>query len=532
MQLGLRMDIVPVKRSCTISKNVRGYNELQRVEHMSSVVIEMKSIRKQFPGVLALDDVSFQLMEGEVHALVGENGAGKSTLMKILSGVYHQDSGSISYRGKEIRNLSTRQVRDLGISTIYQELNLCRNLDVAENIFLGKEKIRTPLRVLDKKHIHEEARKYLQLLDSAIDPSQLVDRLSIAEQQIVEIAKALSYESQVIVMDEPTSSLTLKETGKLFEIIGRLKEQGRSVVFISHRLEEVFLIADTATVLRDGHHIDTRNVKDLSYEEIVKMMVGREIEKKHAKTGSRAKRRPEEEALMEVRNFTVANLLHDISFKLYPGEILGFSGIVGAGRTELMETIFGLRGRDRGEIRIHGRLTRVRSPMDAIENGIAMTSEDRKNKSLFLNFNIRENVTISFLKRMTKSGYINSRKERSFVSRFLDSLNIRPKDPEFPTFTMSGGNQQKVVIAKSLSTEPEILIMDEPTRGIDVGAKEEVYNIIRALAGAGKSIVLVSSELPEILSLCDRIIVMNKGSVVGELSNEEATEERIMALSV
>jgi len=499
---------------------------------MSSAVVEMKNIRKQFPGVLALDEVSFQLIEGEVHALVGENGAGKSTLMKILSGIYHQDSGSISYKGKEIRNLSTRQVRDLGISTIYQELNLCPNLDVAENIFLGKERIRTAFRVLDKKHIHEEARKYLRLLDSAIDPYQFVDRLSIAEQQIVEIAKALSYESQVIVMDEPTSSLTLKETGKLFEIIRRLKEQGRSVVFISHRLEEVFLIADTATVLRDGHHIGTKNVKDLEYEEIVKMMVGREIEKKHSKTGTKVERKPGEEVLLEIRNFTVANLLNDISFKLYPGEILGFSGIVGAGRTELMETIYGLRGRDRGEIAIHGKIARIRSPKDAIDNGLAMTSEDRKHKSLFLNFNIRENMTISYLRRMTKNGYINSRKEKNFVLKFLDSLNIKPKDPEFPTFTMSGGNQQKVVIAKSLSTEPEILIMDEPTRGIDVGAKEEVYNIIRTLAGAGKSIILVSSELPEILSLCDRIIVMNKGSIVGELSNEEATEERIMALSV
>jgi ABC-type sugar transport system ATPase subunit len=498
---------------------------------MSSVVVEMKNIRKQFPGVLALDDVSFQLIEGEVHALVGENGAGKSTLMKILSGIYHQDSGIISYRGREMRSLNTRQVRDLGISTIYQELNLCRNLDVAENIFLGKEKV-TALKVLDKKHIHDEARKYLSMLDSSIDPSQLVDRLSIAEQQIIEIAKALSYESQVIVMDEPTSSLTLKETGKLFEIIRRLKEQGRSVVFISHRLEEVFLIADTASVLRDGRHIGTKNVKDLAYEEIVKMMVGREIEKKHTKTGTRVERKKGEEALLEVSNFTVTDLLNDISFKLYPGEILGFSGIVGAGRTELMETIFGLRSRIRGEIRLKGRLTQIRSPKDAIENGLAMTSEDRKSKSLFLNFNIRENVTISFLRRMTKSGFISSPREKKFVTKFFTTLNIKPKDTEFPALTMSGGNQQKVVIAKSLSTEPEILIMDEPTRGIDVGAKEEVYGIIKALAAAGKSIILVSSELPEILSLSDRIIVMNKGSVVGELSNEEATEERIMAMSV
>ncbi len=499
---------------------------------MNGTVVEMRNIRKQFPGVLALDDVSFQIVEGEVHALVGENGAGKSTLMKILSGVYHQDSGNILYKGREMGSLSPRQVRDFGISTIYQELNLCPNLDVAENIFLGKERIKTPFRVLDKEHIHEEAGKYLQLLDSAIDPFRTVEDLSIAERQVVEIAKALSYESQVIVMDEPTSSLTLRETGKLFEIIRRLKEKGKSVVFISHRLEEVFLIADTATVLRDGHHIGTKNVKDVSYEEIVKMMVGREIEKKHSKTGSSVIRNPGEEALLEVTNFTVANMLENVCFKLYAGEVLGFSGIVGAGRTELMETIFGLRALDQGEIRVHGKPARIRSAKDAIEAGLAMTSEDRKNKSLFLNFNIRENVTIALLPRMTRSGYIRSKAEKKIVMDFIQKLNIRPADPECQTMTMSGGNQQKVVIAKSLSTGPEILIMDEPTRGIDVGAKEEVYRIIRSLARAGKAIILVSSELPEILSLSDRIIVMNKGRVVGELTNQEATEERIMALSV
>jgi ABC-type sugar transport system ATPase subunit len=502
------------------------------METNKDIIFEMKNIRKQFPGVLALDDVSFEVVEGEVHALVGENGDGKSTLMKILSGLYHQDSGRIFYKSKEIRNFSTRQVRDLGISTIYQELNLCPNLDVAQNIFLGKEKTSTPLKILHNEFIYEEARKYLQLLDSSIDPYRIVAPLGIAERQIIEIAKALSYECQVIVMDEPTSSLTPKETGKLFELIARLQAQGRSVVFISHRLEEVFTIADRATVLRDGRHIGTKNVKDLGYEEIVNMMVGREIEKKHTKTGTLSAHSSQGEALLEVKNLTVNNLLNDISFRLYPGQVLGFSGIVGAGRTELMEAIFGLRPRDHGEIRIHGKVTNIRSPKDAINSGLSMTSEDRKKKSLFLNFNVRENVTISFLSRMAKSGYINGGKERKFVQRFIDLLSMRPADPEFQTYTMSGGNQQKVVIAKSLSTEPEILIMDEPTRGIDVGAKEEVYKIIKSLAAEGKGIILVSSELPEILSLCDRIIVMNKGSLVGEFSNEEATEEQIMSLSV
>jgi ribose transport system ATP-binding protein len=498
---------------------------------MNGIVFEMKNITKQFPGVLALDDVSFAVREGEVHALVGENGAGKSTLMKILSGLYHQDSGRIFYKEREYRNLSPRQVRDLGISTIYQELNLCPNLDVAENIFLGKEKI-GPLRILAKEHLYDEAARYLAMLDSAIDPRRPVEFLSIAERQIVEVAKALSYESQVIVMDEPTSSLTLKETGKLLEIIRTLKQQGRSTVFISHRLEEVFQIADTATVLRDGRHVGTRELRELTYDDVVRMMVGREIPKKQSRGTARVSRGPGKPPLLEVRNMTAGSLVKDVSFTLYPGEILGFSGIVGAGRTELMETIFGLRKFERGEVLINGRPVVVGTPKNAIANGIAMTSEDRKTKSLFLNFTIRENVTISYLRRMTRTGYISKRRETGFVRRFIELLNMKPPDPEVATFSMSGGNQQKVVIAKSLSTEPSILIMDEPTRGIDVGAKEEVYRIMRDLADQGKGVIFVSSELPEILSQCDRIVVMNKGAVACEMTGEEATEERIMAQSV
>ena len=292
---------------------------------MSDIVFEMKNITKQFPGVLALDDVSFAVREGEVHALVGENGAGKSTLMKILSGLYHQDQGKILYKGKEYRNLGPRQVRDLGISTIYQELNLCPNLDVAENIFLGKEQV-TPFGILVTDRHHSEAARYLEMLGSLIDPYRIVEYLSVAERQIVEVAKALSYESQVIVMDEPTSSLTLKETGKLFEIIRRLKQQGRSTVFISHRLEEVFLIADTATVLRDGKLVDTKNVKDLNYEEVVRMMVGREIAKKQSKVLPTLRRDPGQTPLLEVCNLSAGNVVKDASFKLFRGEILGFSG--------------------------------------------------------------------------------------------------------------------------------------------------------------------------------------------------------------
>lgn len=498
----------------------------------SEAIFIMKDISKSFPGVKALDNVTFEVKKGEVHALIGENGAGKSTLIKILSGVYSQDSGQIFYRGKEIKIKNPRHAQDLGISTIYQELNLCQNLTVADNIFLGREISRTIFNYINENHLNNECKKYLDMLDADINPKILVSRLSVAQQQMVEIAKALSYESGVIIMDEPTATLTLHETEKLFETINLLKKQSKSVIYISHRLEEVFQIADTVTVLKDGKLAGTKLLKDLDYIGIVRMMVGREIENKYIRTTGKT-RKISGGVLLEVKNFTKKDVFKDINFTLYAGEILGFSGLVGAGRTELMRTIFGLDPIDEGQIIINGKeIKQFKHPKEAINLGIVMTSEDRKKESIFLNFNIRENVSISSLDFLSRFGYIVGGREKEFAKKFIEELDIKPSNSEVQTITMSGGNQQKVAIAKWLAVAPEILIMDEPTRGIDVGAKSEIYKLTRLLAEQGKGIIFVSSELPEILTISDKIVVMNKGKIVGEFLNEDATEEKIMALAV
>ncbi len=491
----------------------------------------MKNISKSFPGVKALNQVTFEVAAGEVHALVGENGAGKSTLIKILSGVYSQDSGQIIYMGKEIRMQNPKHARDLGISTIYQELNLCSNLTVADNIFLGNEKSKTLFKYIDQDNMNKKAQEYLDLLGSNINSKTLVSLLSVAQMQIVEIAKALACESTVIVMDEPTSSLTVQETNKLFEIIKKLKSQGKSVIYISHRLEEVFEIADTVTVIRDGNLIGTKNIKELDYGMVVRMMVGREIESKYLRTAIKESKK-RSEILLQVEGLTKEGMFKDISFSLNAGEIIGFSGLVGAGRTELMKAIFGLLKLDAGKIIVRGKPCRFKFPKDAIRAGIGMTSEDRKKESLFMNFNIRENISITFLDRLSRYGYIQGEKEKKYTEEFIKKLDIKPPNSETLIISQSGGNQQKVAIAKWLITEPDIFIMDEPTRGIDVGAKAEIYKLIRELAEQGKGIIFVSSELPEILSLADRILVMNKGKLVGEFLNKDATEEKIIGLAV
>lgn len=494
-------------------------------------IFVMKDISKAFPGVQALDKVKFEVNKGEVHALVGENGAGKSTLIKILSGVYSQDSGYIIYRGKAINIKSPREAKNLGISTIYQELNLCPNLTVADNIFLGNEDSKTVFKYIDESKLLKKCKECLDLLKSNINPKMYVSMLSIAQQQIVEIAKALVHESEVIIMDEPTASLTINETEKLFEIIQKLKEQGKSVIYISHRLEEVFEIADTVTVLKDGALMGTKPISELDYGTIVKMMVGRKIINKYTKTKAE-KSEKREKLLLEVKGLTKEGVFNDISFSLNAGEILGFSGLVGAGRTELMKALFGLDTIDKGKIIVKGEEVKFKSSKDAIKVGIGMTSEDRKNESLFMNFNIRENITISYLDNISKYSYIVRSNEKKSAREFADKLNIKPINIETSTMAMSGGNQQKVAIAKWLITGPDILIMDEPTRGIDVGAKAEIYKLIKDLAKSGKGIIFVSSELPEILSIADRIFVMNKGKLTGSFLNKDATEEKLMKLSV
>ncbi len=498
----------------------------------SEAIFLMKDISKSFPGVQALDKVTFGVNQGEIHALVGENGAGKSTLIKILSGVYHQDSGQILYKGEEVSIKNPNQAKELGISTIYQEFNLCPNLNVADNIFLGNEFRKTFFNYIDENRLNRECKKYLDLLEADISPVILVSSLSIAQQQMVEITKALSHESELIIMDEPTASLTLLEKDKLFETIRKLKEQERSVIYISHRLEEVFEIADKVTVLKDGKLVETKPLRDLSYIDIVRMMVGREIENKYTRTATRTSKKVGK-ILLEIKFFTKKGVFENINFSLHAGEILGFSGLVGAGRTDLMRAIFGLETIDEGKIIINGKeLKQFKFPKEAIKAGIGMTSEDRKRDSLFLNFNIRENVTISYLDHLSKYSCIMGGIEKDVAVKFIKQLDIKPQNSEAQTLTMSGGNQQKVAIAKWLATLPEILIMDEPTRGIDVGAKSEIYKLMRLLAKQGKGIIFISSEIPEILTLSDRIIVMNKGKIVGEFMNEEVTEEKIMELAV
>lgn len=489
----------------------------------------LEKITKDFPGVRALDKVSFEVNSGEVHALVGENGAGKSTLVKILAGLYRPDAGAMYYGGARIEAATPRQMREFGISVIYQELDLCHNLSVAANIFLGRERVKYGAGFVDEGRLRAESRKYLQMLDADIDPGTAVSRLSIAEQQLVEIAKALSYESRVIIMDEPTSSLTPHEVDKLFDVIKQLKADGKAIVFISHRLEEISVMADRVTVLRDGKLIGTHPMAELDTDRIVGMMVGRELKHEYVDRGvSTGVGQP----LLAVKDLSSGNSFREVTFELYPGEILGLSGLVGAGRTELVEAIYGLRPITSGEVYLKGRRVTVTSPGASISSGIGMTSEDRKHKSLFLNFRTRENVTISSLKDSVVHFYVSSARERDVVRKLTGLLNVTPPDPEFMTVNMSGGNQQKVVLSKALATEPEVLLMDEPTKGIDVGAKGELYDIMRKLVQQGKGILCVSSELAEILGLCDRILVMSKGRLVGGFPNSEATEEKIMTLSL
>jgi len=495
------------------------------------IIFKMQNISKHFPGVQALSKVTFDLRKGEVHALVGENGAGKSTLIKILSGIYHPDSGQIIYKGNPIIINNPKHAIELGISTIYQELNLCQNLTVAENIFLGNEYTKTFLGYLQDNEIIKKSKKYLDLLGEEINPKAIVSTLTVAQQQVVEIAKALAAESEIIIMDEPTASLTLLETRNLFQIIRKLKEQGRSIIYISHRLKEVFDISDRVTVLRDGKLTGSKFTKDLSYNEIVKMMVGRAIENKYVATKTRNLSKVSKK-LLEVKDLTRKPVFKNINFTLHAGEILGFSGLVGSGRTELARAIFGLDKYEKGKILIEGQEKKIVETKDAINNGIGLVPEDRKRGGVFLNFSIRENISISYLDRLSICGYILEKNEKKLVSKYIKQLDIKPGNSEVKVLNMSGGNQQKVAIAKCLATNPKILIMDEPTRGIDIGAKSEIYHLIRDLAKQGKGIIIISSELPEILSLSDRILVMNKGEIVGEFANKDATEEKIMELAV
>ena len=491
---------------------------------MEHELLEMKHINKSFPGVQALRDVSLSLRHGEVHALIGENGAGKSTLMKVLSGVHQAESGQIFWEGQEIKIHSTKEATAYGISIIYQELNLMPNMSIRENIFLGRERKKGKF-LMDFKRTTEEAKVYTEMVGLHEDVNTLVGELSIAQRQMVEVAKALSTHAKLIVMDEPTSSLTDRETDILMGVIRKLRESGVTVVFISHRLSELFEISDRITVLRDGECVGTIDTKDCTEDQLISMMVGRALSGIYPKEEV-----PIGEKVLEVNHLCAGKMVQDVSFQLRTGEILGFAGLVGAGRSEVMRAIFGVDHLDSGEILIDGKKLEKHTPTDAIEAGIGFVPEDRKLLGLILNMTVRENTTLPCLRDEMHAGILSRRRENEIAQDYVDRLDIKTPGLEQKVLNLSGGNQQKVVIGKWLATHPKILILDEPTRGIDVGAKKEIHELMSKLAATGVGIIMISSEMPEVLGMSDRVIVMHGGKICGELSREEASQEKIMEI--
>lgn len=491
---------------------------------MDKEVLRMMNISKSFPGVKALDGVTFSLREGEVHALVGENGAGKSTLMKILSGALQPDEGTIVLKGKKTYILSTHDAWEKGIGIIYQELNLVPELSVFYNIFLGREASKKS-KILDIEKMRNEATLLLQRVGAVqVSPDALVGELSVAQQQIVEIAKALSLNASILIMDEPTASLSENEVHKLFEIIRDLKRNGVTIVYISHRLEEVFEIADRVTVLKDGKCMGTFNINELNKDKLISLMVGRSLSEtfppKSKKVGS---------PVIEVRNLRLGSVLKDISFHVGSGEIVGLFGLVGSGRTELAKALFGSYGSYEGEIFIRGKRVEIGSPRQAVQSGLGFAPEDRKGEGLCLGLSVFDNCLFLIMDNLRKGLFIDFRKAMELVQRFVDSLKIKTPHVRQSVRNLSGGNQQKVVLAKWLSVNPDFIIFDEPTRGIDVGAKSEIYHLMRDIADRGKGILMISSELPEIIGMSDRLYIMYGGRIVKEISDSaEMTEENIM----
>lgn len=491
---------------------------------MEQTILELKNIVKRFSGVTALDDVSLTIKRGEVRALVGENGAGKSTLIKVISGAHMPNSGEYWFDGEKVENCTPTKAKNLGIGVIYQELNLMPQLTVAENIFYGREIKKGGL--LDKKAMNKKCAQMISELGIEIDPRRKVRELTIAEQQIVEIVKAVSSDIKFLIMDEPTAPLTNNEIEKMFEIIRRLRKKQISILYISHRLEEIFEVSDTVTVLRDGKHIVTMNTADTNRSMLIKHMVGRELgqnfPKRETQTG---------EEIFEVKNLKTAHI-HDCSFKLKKGEILGISGLVGAGRTELARAVFGADKLEGGSIVYKGETICNSSPKKAIRNGIGLITEDRKNQGLLLNKGISFNTTYASLDKISRLGVIKKRNGDRITDQYINAMNIKVHSRDQLARTLSGGNQQKVVLGKWLATDSEILIFDEPTRGIDIGAKQEIYKLIRNLSdNEGKTIIMISSEMIELIGMCDRVLVMRNRTIVGELTGDDITQENILELA-
>lgn len=490
-------------------------------------LLMMQDIQKSFPGVKALDNCQLELKSGEVHALVGENGAGKSTLMKILTGVHAKDSGRIIYKGKEIEIPNTKVAQELGISMIHQELNLMPHLTVAQNIFIGREFIKSSKVFLDDKTAEQQTQHLLDQMNLKIDARAKVATLTVAQQQMVEIAKALSLESSILIMDEPTAALTQAEIEGLFEIIEDLKKKGTAIVYISHRMEELMRITDRMTIMRDGTYIETVNTPEISLDEIISKMVGRTIY--HEPRGN--SNHSGGEVVLEVRNLNRGKQIKDVSFKLHKGEILGFSGLMGAGRTEVARAIFGADSLEGGQVFVKGEEVKIKQPKDGVKYGIGYLSEDRKQFGLTLTEMVEENISLASVDDFTKLGVTNFKRITEIANRYIKKLSIKTPSSKQKVKHLSGGNQQKVIIAKWLLRDCEVLIFDEPTRGIDIGAKNEIYNLIDQLAKQGKSIIMISSELPEVLRLSDRVLIMCEGRITGQLSIEEASQEAIMKLA-
>lgn len=484
--------------------------------------IKMSNIYKAFGTNQVLSGVDFELLPGEVHALMGENGAGKSTLMNILTGLHKRDEGRIEIDGQERYFSNPKEAEQEGVTFIHQELNVWPHMTVLENLFIGKE-LYSPLGILKTKEMKEQAKKQFDRLAVTIPLEQEASLCSVGEQQMIEIAKALMTNAKVIIMDEPTAALTDREIEKLFEVINGLRAQGVSIVYISHRMEEIFTICDRITVMRDGKTVDTTPIPETSFDDVVRKMVGRSLTDRFPSRQTKIG-----ETVLELKSLTRKHAFHDISFSVKSGEVVGVAGLMGAGRTEIMRAIFGLDAIDSGEVWVNNKPVKIKTPDEAVKYGIGFITEDRKDEGLVLDFSIRENIALPNLKSFSTKGMIAEKSEREFVELLIKRLTIKTQSAEISAGSLSGGNQQKVVIAKWIGIGPKILILDEPTRGVDVGAKREIYQLMNELTERGVAIIMVSSELPEVLGMSDRVLVIHEGKLAGELSKEEATQEKIM----
>lgn len=486
--------------------------------------VEMTGINKAFSGNKVLQNVNLTVNQGEVHALMGENGAGKSTLIKILSGVYSRDKGEVKVLGKPIVFKNPKEAEAHGINIIHQELNIIPHLTVSQNMFLGKELTYGKTGMLNKKEMKRRTKQsLLELGVDTISPDEVAGNLSVGQQQMIEIARALATKSELIIMDEPTAALTDREIESLFEVIHSLRERGVSIIYVSHRMEEIFQICDRITVLRDGQYIGAEKIKETTFDHIVKMMVGRELGERFPTRNSTIG-----DVVFAIENLQLPGVFDDINFEVRAGEILGVAGLMGAGRTEILETIFGYRKKSKGQVKLHGKTLNIAHPLDAVKSGIAFITEDRKDKGLVIDASIRENVALTNFNSIATSGVVSRTKERKLVDELVKKLHVRMANVNQPVKSLSGGNQQKVVIAKWLGIEPKVLLLDEPTRGVDIGAKKEIYSIMNELSEKGVAIVMISSELPEVLGISDRIMVIHEGKIMRKLPREEADQEKIM----